>query len=1082
MKNRVQTLSVAVVLLSLLTLDVPLSILHAQGTAFTYQGRLNNGGDPASGTYSLAVSLYTNNASGIAIAGPVTNNGVVVTNGLFMMTIDFGSSVWSGATNWLEIGVATNGTSTFTTLAPRQQLTPTPYAIFSESASNVTGLIPAGGLGGGYSGAVTLSNINNNFNGSYSGNGAGLTGVNAAALNGLSATNFWKTTGNSGTVPGVNFAGTTDSNAFEIRVNGTRAFRIEPTPNTPNIVGGYAGNFVAGGLAYGVTIGGGGGNGVTNYVTGTNATFATIAGGVANSIQGSNTYHSAIGGGFLNTISGDTVIESTIAGGYNNSIQSELAFIGGGYGNSIQSNVGFSAISGGIGNGISGTTNPPNVIYAATIAGGAGNIIGGYAYESTISGGVANSIQSGAYYSVIGGGYQNIIQTNTPGSMIAGGYQNTIQTGAFESAIGGGGGNSIQTNSNDSFIGGGYLNTIQTNDYEATIAGGWTTLIEGNNEQSTIGGGSFNTIHLGAAESTISGGVDNTIQTNAVLATIPGGFSNTVGGSFSFAAGYRAQATNSGAFVWADAEGTPFASMNDNSFNVRASGGVVFVTGGTGMTLDGQPVLTGGFNNLNDANHSFIGGGEANVIQPGVIDALIGAGNNNTIQMNAHDAIIGGGNASTIQTNADHSVIAGGWMNLIQYYGYESVISGGELNDIGPFAQWSVIGGGEFNTNNTSYSVIGGGSANVIQSNSVASVIAGGNANTISGSYSFVGGGIANLAAGVLSTAVGGQGNLAIANNSTVVGGLFNTNSGVLGFIGAGSGNTILGGAFDAAIGGGNVNTIQGTAPYATIGGGGNNIAGGRSSFIGGGGGFDSGNGGPYPNQAYGDWSAVVGGWNNTAFAYSAVIGGGARNTIQSNAMYSTIPGGLENVTGGNYSFAAGFNAQATNSGAFVWSDGTGTATTSTNNNSVTMRASGGYRLFSTTANAAFAYLAPGSGSWTSLSDRNAKEHFESVNPVDVLDRVAALPLNTWNYKTQPASIRHIGPTAQDFKAAFAVGETDTGISTVDEGGVALAAIQGLNRKVDDKETKIQEQATEINELKARLDRLEKLISNPDHK
>ena len=73
------------------------------------------------------------------------------------MLIDFGPGVFTGATNWLEIGVETNGASSFTTLTPRQQLTPTPYAIFAESASNLLGMLPAVQL----SGTVPLAQLPN---------------------------------------------------------------------------------------------------------------------------------------------------------------------------------------------------------------------------------------------------------------------------------------------------------------------------------------------------------------------------------------------------------------------------------------------------------------------------------------------------------------------------------------------------------------------------------------------------------------------------------------------------------------------------------------------------------------------------------------------------------------------------------------------------------------------------------------------------------------------------------------------------------------------------------------------------------
>jgi hypothetical protein len=88
-------------------------------------------------------------------------------------------------------------------------------------------------------------------------------------------------------------------------------------------------------------------------------------------------------------------------------------------------------------------------------------------------------------------------------------------------------------------------------------------------------------------------------------------------------------------------------------------------------------------------------------------------------------------------------------------------------------------------------------------------------------------------------------------------------------------------------------------------------------------------------------------------------------------------------------------------------------------------------------------------GTFVSTSDRNAKEDFAPIDPQQVLDKVAALPITKWIYKTD-AGTRHIGPMAQDFYAAFAVGPDDKHITTVDEGGVALAAIQGLKHELDE--------------------------------
>ncbi len=143
--NQLDAMKTFIVILAFFSLA---STAFAQGTAFSYSGQLQNNGSPASGTYNLTFTLFNVNSGGSAVAGPVTNNGVVITNGLFTVVIDFGSGVFTGATNWLEIGVETNGVNTFTTLAPRQELTPAPYAIFAEGASNLVGALPAAQLTG----------------------------------------------------------------------------------------------------------------------------------------------------------------------------------------------------------------------------------------------------------------------------------------------------------------------------------------------------------------------------------------------------------------------------------------------------------------------------------------------------------------------------------------------------------------------------------------------------------------------------------------------------------------------------------------------------------------------------------------------------------------------------------------------------------------------------------------------------------------------------------------------------------------------------------------------------------------------
>src|ERR1039457_2674034 len=108
-----KTKLIALALLALTTLNSQLATAFAQGTAFTYQGRLNNSGSSASGSYDLVFTLYNTNASGVAIAGPVTNAAVAVTNGLFTTLVDFGPGVFTGTSNWLQIAVSTNTANSF---------------------------------------------------------------------------------------------------------------------------------------------------------------------------------------------------------------------------------------------------------------------------------------------------------------------------------------------------------------------------------------------------------------------------------------------------------------------------------------------------------------------------------------------------------------------------------------------------------------------------------------------------------------------------------------------------------------------------------------------------------------------------------------------------------------------------------------------------------------------------------------------------------------------------------------------------------------------------------------------------------
>jgi hypothetical protein len=565
-----------------------------QGTAFVYHGRLNDGTNPANGVYDLTFMLFDAGTAGNAVAAPLTNSAIGLTNGLFTSTLDFGAS-FPGAERWLEIGVRTNGANSFTIVQPRQQITPVPYAI---TASNISGTLPvsqlsgrlsSAQLGGSYSGPVAFSNPSNSF----AGDGSGLTNVNAATLQGFTAKSFWKTTGNSGTSPtNGNFLGTTDNNPFELWVNNRRGFRLYPlSTNSVDVIGGYCCNSTGTGAVWAAaaTIAGGGANSGQINLDGASlnfselpnlafADFATVGGGVGNQI----------GAEFQLPYAALQSKASTISGGWSNRIQTV----------SQNTSVAIGAtIAGGIQNEM--WNSDGIAAYGNTISGGANNKMWRYATYATIGGGKGNLVTYSSPFATIGGGASNSVDTSYGGT-IAGGVQNYMSYPAWGGTIGGGANNSIagfDVESVYATIAGGYSNSVQGGWQYATVSGGYLNRILMNPgsrllSSATIAGGDDNTIQANAAGASISGGSFNTAS--GPYATVPGG-SNNVAAANAFAAGSNAKAVNTGAFVWADYSTNSFSSISTNEFAARATGGVRFVTAvdGSGNPTAGAMLAPG---------------------------------------------------------------------------------------------------------------------------------------------------------------------------------------------------------------------------------------------------------------------------------------------------------------------------------------------------------------------------------------------------------------------------------------------------------------------------------------------------------
>jgi Head domain of trimeric autotransporter adhesin/Chaperone of endosialidase len=174
----------------------------------------------------------------------------------------------------------------------------------------------------------------------------------------------------------------------------------------------------------------------------------------------------------------------------------------------------------------------------------------------------------------------------------------------------------------------------------------------------------------------------------------------------------------------------------------------------------------------------------------------------------------------------------------------------------------------------------------------------------------------------------------------------------------------------------------------------------------------------------------------------------------------------------GQHSIAIGNFARANDANSVVI-NAQESATDSSGIASFTTSFAGGYKLYTTnTLTPTGVSLSGGGGSWTSISDRNAKDNIASVDSRDIFRRVLNLPISTWNYKGQ--QYRHIGPMAQDFYSIFNVGENDKTITTVDPDGIALAAIQGLNTELNEQ---LKNRDSKINELQTKIKNQEILLN-----
>ena len=210
---------------------------------------------------------------------------------------------------------------------------------------------------------------------------------------------------------------------------------------------------------------------------------------------------------------------------------------------------------------------------------------------------------------------------------------------------------------------------------------------------------------------------------------------------------------------------------------------------------------------------------------------------------------------------------------------------------------------------------------------------------------------------------------------------------------------------------------------------------------------------------------SVAMGWNTRADGGQSFAGG-----------YGTVAGGSvsfafghENLAGGQGSVVLGgrfARTTAAAAGSFVFTDYADAGLfESYRPNEFGARFVGGYYLYTSADLSTGVSLAPNGSSWAALSDANSKENFRDVDGESLLAQLRQVPVREWNYKAQDRSIRHMGPTAQDFNAAFGLGDFPLRINTIDADGVALAGVKAL-------EARTQALQAEVEILRQRLDAL----------
>jgi hypothetical protein len=947
------------------------SALLAQSTVFTYQGFLNDSGAPANGTnYGMVFYLYTAPTNG-SVLGNFGVSIVTISNGLFTTQVDFGS-VFDGTPRWLEITVQKNG-GAFTTLAPRQRILPTPYAIMaanasnalmaasagSVSASNITGTLTTGQLPAA---VVTNGASGVSLTGAFAGNGGGLTNLNAATLA-------------SGSLPDARLS----SNVALLNAN--QSF------SGSNTFVGVASLTNAGNTLVGTHSGGGAGLTSLNAANLSSGTLpdARLSTNVA-LLNGNQTFSGAVqfsstvsasgfagnGAGLTNLDLGQNlagafqsfsftlasqpsigeITVSVIAGDVNGDGKPDL--IAAGYmGNSI-----IVLTNNGNGGFVLSTTNhvgPTPLGLAAADINGDGKL-------DLISGNDNHSI--------------SIFTNNGSGVFV---LSSTLSVNSTANAV-------IAADVNgdgkpdvvDPDNGGGFLQVFTNNGSGGLVF-------------------SVNLITPGpvavAAADVNGDGKRDLISANGAFGAFV--YTNNGSGGFGLSANLSAYSAQKIIAVDVNGDGKPDIVTATISTNRM----VVYTNNGSGGFVLASTPVTGGFPQ-SLATADFDGDGRPDLV---------------TANSDGTDSILinsGGGNftlRATLAVGASPASVAAADFNGD---GRPDVVTGcAGAATLFVHLNSGFVFDGTFVGNGASLSNL---NASQLSSGTIADAQLSANVALLTANNPFTGTNALNDRDLRLRGGADGNHVLGYYGGSKTFGGFAPDGPMLYGYSGGGLGAVSAGNqvalAWNSA-GNVGIGATNPTNPLQVI-----------------------------ANRTNGSANSVV------------YVENTSTTTNASPALRVQNDGG--NTPSGALSVSANVTATSPNSAIATFGNASSFVVTITNDGTIYSK---GVAL---------------------TSDRNAKERFTAVDGKMILEKLAALPISEWDYKDTPGP-RHLGPVAQDFHSAFGLnGADDTHISVVDEGGVALAAIQGLNRKLEEQRAELERYRAEGAELRKQLGELHELLGS----